>query len=865
MNAGLEVRYVSRAALGQGVTKAELSNGLVVLVRENHAAPITTLRCLVRNTGSAYEGHYLGSGVSHILEHMVAMGSTTKRTEQEVQQLLDRLGGRTNASTSADRTAYYLDCRSREVDLAIELIADSVQAATLPESEYEREMGVVQRELEMGQADRQRMLHETIKSLIYTEHPLRHPTIGYLPVVQTITRNDVVAFYRERYVPQNTVFVVVGDIDTDHVLQQVAASFQDFRRTTERSVVLPVEPAQASPRFARLEMEGQTTHFSIAWPTVPLQHPDLYPLDVISDLLTNGDSSRLGTRLRIDQPLSVSVGSFSYTPGFVSGWFEISVECRPDCLQVCREAIVEELERLQCELVGEAELNKVKRQQAAAHVFSQQTVQAQAQALATGFLATGDPRFDDRYLEGVQRVTAEQVREAARRYFLPERRNTVIIDPPGVEHLAEQAATAPVESPVLRQQLDNGLIVLLKRHAVTPIVSIQAFVRAGVLSDTDETSGRAALTSQLMMRGTEQYTGKQIAEYFDSIGGVLLTDSQRNTTYLQCLILKEDLAESLHYAHQVLFRPRLAADEFEKVRRQQLDAIAARKADPQSEIHDFWTTQLPAVSPYHRIVDGTVETVSRLTPADCQEFHRRFVVPNNLVLAIFGDIDPQAILASVRELFGVEPASSGFKSPLYPAEHEPFPARQAHLVSERANTAMVLVSYPTVRITDTRTQDALEVLEAILTGGRGVGGRLFNELRGERLVYHVAGRNLAGPAPGFYFFLAQTLPEMREEVARRIHANLLQIAQHGVPAAEFELVKQKLIVAHAMQNTTPASQAFQAAVWELYGLGYDHDRDYDERIQAVRIEDVQQVVRRHFHNPTTVTSAPSDVTPGSPL
>ena len=172
---------------------------------------------------------------------------------------------------------------------------------------------------------------------------------------------------------------------------------------------------------------------------------------------------------------------------------------------------------------------------------------------------------------------------------------------------------------------------------------------------------------------------------------------------------------------------------------------------------------------------------------------------------------------------------------------------------------MVLISYPTVRITDAPTQDVLEVFEAILTGGRGVGGRLFNELRGERLVYHVMGRNLAGPAPGFYFFLAQTLPEMREEVSRRIQANVLPIALRGVPAAEFELVKQKLIAAHAMQNTTPASQAFQAAVFELYGLGFDHDRDYDQRINAVRIEDVQQVVQRDFQNPTIVTSAPSVV------
>ena len=352
------VKYLSRLALGQGVTQAGLSNGMTVLVRENHAAPVATARCFVRNTGAAFEGAYLGAGISHLLEHLVALGSTRKRSEQELQRLLDSLGGRTNAFTSSDRTGYYIDCPAERLELAIELVADSLQSATIPEREFARELGVVQRELEMGQADRGRMLHQTLKSLVYAEHPLRHPTIGYLPVVQRLSCEDVRTFYRERYVPQNMVFVVVGDVETDRVLEAVLANFRDFHRTPERAAALPVEPPQLSPRAANLEMEGQTTHFSLGWPTVALQHPDLYALDVISDLLTNGDSSRLGSRLRIDQPLAVDVSSLSYTPSIAPGWFEISIECRPDQLDACRRIIREQVEQLQRETIADRELDQ---------------------------------------------------------------------------------------------------------------------------------------------------------------------------------------------------------------------------------------------------------------------------------------------------------------------------------------------------------------------------------------------------------------------------------------------------------------------------------------------------------------------------
>ncbi len=849
--------YLSISPLGQAVTKAELANGMTVIVRENHAAPVATVRCCVRNTGSAFEGAYLGAGISHLLEHLVAMGSTVKRTEQEVQELLDTMGGRTNAMTSSDRTVYFIDCAAGHLDLAMELIADSMQHATIPTREFDREMGVVQRELEMGRVDRDRMLYETMKTLVYTEHPMRHPTIGYLPVVQTVTRNDVISFYRDRYVPQNMVFAVVGDVQTRHVLDRIDSLFANFSRTTERTVTLPNEPPQASPRSARLEMEGETVHFSLGWPTIALQHPNLYSLDLISDLLTNGDSSRLGSRLRVEQPHAIGVQSFSFTPSFVPGWFGVSVECRPDRVDICRRTILEEIERLQNEPVDESELNKVKRQQAAAHVFSQQTVQAQANALISSFIATGDPRFDEQYVRAIQQVTPDQVRDMARQYFQPRSLSEVVIEPPGLAQPLPETSVAALESPVLRHEFPNGLIVLLKRHAVTPIVTVQAFVRAGSVSDTDATSGLAAIATQLMMKGTEKHTARQIAEFFDSVGGVLLTDSQRNTSYLQCSILKEDLPPSLDYAFQVLFRPSFPAEEFLKVQSQLLDAIAARKGDPQTEISDFWTSLLPANSPYHRRVEGTLETVGSLQVSDCVDFHRRMFVPENMVLAVFGDIDPQAELEQLKCTFGSVQRSRTFERQTFPSSHSEIPGRNENLTSERENTSMVVIGYPTFPLTSTDEQSALEVLDAVLTGGRGIGGRLFKELRGERLVYYVAGRSITGLAPGFYCLVAQTHPQSREEVVRRIQASVSRICDEGIPQAEFELAKQKLTVAHVMQNTTPASQAFQAAVHELHGLGYDFDQQYDRRIRQVTVEAVQELARRYFHDPIIATSSPS--------
>ncbi len=852
-----EVKYVSQSALGKGVTQAQLSNGMVVLVQENHAAPVATVRCFVKNTGSAFEGRYLGTGISHMLEHLVALGSTTKRPEPEIQKLLDSMGGQTNAFTSTDMTAYYVDCPASRTDLAIELIADSMQYSLIPENEYLREMEVVQRELEMGEASRDRMRYQAMKSLIYTEHPIRHPTIGYLPVVQSVDRSDVIAFYKNRYVPQNLIFLVVGDVDTAHVLEQVLKNFQTFQRTTERGVVLPLEPEQASARATHLEMAGETTHYSIGWPTVMLQDPDLYPLDVASYLLANGDSSRLGYRLKIEEPRAISVSSSSYTPGIVKGWFDVSVECSPDNTEVCRQAIHEEIERLKTELVSPDELKKVKRQKAAEHVFQQQTIQEQCNSLAYSYISTGDPLFDDQYVAGIQGVTAEQIQAVARKYFLPHRANTVIIDPIGSREKSVQEVTQSTESPVMRKQLANGMTVLLKRHAVTPTVSIQAFVHGGSLADTAQTSGLASLATSVMERGTEKYSGRQIAEHFDSIGGSFGTSSQRNTSFLQCSVLTDDFPLALDYTYQVLFKPTFPADEVAKVKQQQLASIGARKANPQTEILDFWSTLLPASSPYGRTILGTSETVSALTVEQCRQFHARAFAPNNMVLAIFGDIDLEATWTLVEKTFGPVAKSKLVELPEFPQQNPERKATREQLTTAQPGTAMVLVGYPTVNAKDQVTLAKIDVLDSILTGGSGAGGRLFNELRGEGLVYYVFGINLTGQAPGYFVFMAQTRPETSDEVLQRIQANVRRIAEEGIAPEDFELAKQKLIAAQAQRNVTPTSQAFQAAVDELYGLGYDHHKTYEARISQVTIEDVRNLVKEYFQNAIIATSAPA--------
>lgn len=850
--------YASKQSLGKGITLARLTNGLTVIVQENHAAPVATVRCYVQNTGSAYEGKDLGAGLSHVLEHTVAGGTTSKRTEPQIRAMLDSLGGQTNAYTSDDITCFLIDCPAAGVPTAIQLTAENMQFSLIPQPEYDRELGVVQRELEMGEVDRARVMYNQMKQLVYQVHPKRHPTIGYLNVVRQIKRDEVIAFYKHRYVPQNMVFVVVGDVSSEAVLDDVLENFRNFQRTPERFENMPVEPEQASPRQTRLEMEGATTQLAVAWPTVPLQDPDLYPLDVASFILTNGDSSRLMRRLKIEQPLAVSVSSFSNTPGGVKGWFQVTVDCAPENVEKCRAIVFEEIARLQTEPVTAKELAKAKRQKAADHVFSQQKVENQAEMLSESYRSTGDPLFDSRYVDGIQTVTPEQIQAVAKKYFLDHRLNTVRIDPIGLKSTgtAETVETA-AESDIQKTVLPNGLTILLKRAPAVPMVAIQVYARGGILADTAETSGAASLCTELLERGTEKYSAEEIANYFDSIGGTLSLASQSNTSYLQCSVLKDDAATALDYVHQVICKPTFPEEEFENVRQLRLARIGARSANAQAEIMDFFALNLPGESPYSRTAMGRTETVSKLTRDEIKTTWSRIFVPQNMVVSVFGDIDLAAMKSLVEKSFGALPKASKAMDFKYPNGNPSFAKTRAeHLTNKKKNTGMVLVAFPTVSIRDEKTRDCLDVLDAVLTGGGAAGGRLHEELRGQQLVYYVFGVQMTGFAPGYFSFLAQTQPKAIPEVVARIQAAVNLIRKEGVPAEEFEKAKAKLITARAMRNTTASERAFQASLDELYGLGFDYEESHARRINAIRVEDLQAVVEKLFVNPLVITTSP---------
>ncbi len=859
-------QITERVSFPDSITLCELSNGLTILVQENHTAPVATVRCFVRNTGSIYEGKYLGAGLSHVLEHVVAGGTTTNQTEKEIAEIIDRFGGKTNAFTSSDMTAYFIDCPAKNVQEAISLLADAMQHIAFEPTEFERELKVVKRELADGEANRQRVLWKMLNQTLYLQHPARHPIIGYLDVLNQTTNEAIVEFYRSRYVPNNQVFVIVGDVQTDEVLAQVAECYRGSRRAFETYVPLVQEPPQTSPRESLREMEGETCNFILAWPTVRLSDSDLYPLDVAAEILTRGESSRLVRRLRRDRPLVLSVDAVSATPSYVRGWFGVMVDCPVENQAEAEAIIMEEIRRLSEELVPQAELDRVKRKKAADLIFDRETVASAADSIGRAFVATGDPRFDTAYTEAIQRVTAEQVREVARRYFVPQRLNRVSIYPPGKSPARQVAASAAEETPAQMVKLPNGLRVILKRQSNLPLVTMQVAILGGNLVDDESTAGRSNLVAQMLDKGTTKHSAPEIAELFDTYVARVSFSSNRHTFTARLWTVRDQFEEAGRLVAECLFQPTFPEDELAKVKQLALTAIANRKASPQAEAMELFCDLLPPQSPFHILPEGKRESVERLTRDDLVRHHARYFVPENMAVAIFGDIDPQRGLSLAQEWFGnlapaEKPATISFD------RDNSIPHDVAKHLQTQKPTAFLFLGYTAPSVRDAKEYAAIEVLDTVMSGYGYPGGWLHEELRGEGLVYMVHATTFAGPTPGFFVIIAQTSPESLGEVISRIEQKVEKAKAGQIDPKELEIAKQLITAYHAQENTTIGDQAFQAVLNELYGLGYDYEKTFDSRIEAVSLDDVVAAARKFLGNAILATTSPmpaaSQAAPGT--
>lgn len=823
-------------AEGPAATVETLDNGLVVIVREDHSAPIVSAQAWCR-AGSMDEGRWLGAGLSHVLEHMLFKGTTTRgsgRIDQEVQEA----GGYMNAYTSFDRTVYWINAPDTGARVAVDILCDIVQHATLPEAELVKELDVIRREMDMCHDDPGRRSGRRLFETAYRRSPCRYPIIGLPDIFNTLTREDIAAYYREKYAPNNLFLVVVGRVDAPGVIAQIKAAFAGAPARPQPAVPLPEEPRQTAPREVVEEAPVQLGHLHVSWHIPDLRDPDLPALDVLAVVLGGGRSSRLNLAVREKAGLVHSADAWTYSPGH-PGLFGVSAVLDGEHFAAARDALLAEVARLQAEPVGADELAKAIRQITVSTLATRKTMQGEAQDLGGNWLAAGDLGFSDRYLAAVTHTTVGDLQRVARTHLTAENRTLYALLPAGHRPSVTAATAAHRRGPVEKITLPNGLRLLVMEDRRLPFVELRAVCRGGLPAETAENAGLGALMSRTLIKGAGPRSAEELAAAIEAVGGSLDTYAGNNSFGVTAEVLGGDLELALGLLADVLRRPSFPAAEVERERAAQLAAVRAQRDHLLPLAARAMRQLLFGAAGYGLDLNGDEASVRALTGEALRAHHRRLAVPDNTVLAVFGAVDAAALRTAVERHFGDWSGRLGALP--VPAAPEPPAAPVQRTVVCDKKQAVLVMGFPGPAL-DHPDQYALELVQEACSD---LGSRLFLRIRDELgLAYFVGAQHFNGLGAGWFSLYAGTEPGQTERVKEEFLRELGCLCRDGLTAVELRRAKAKLLGQRKIARQELGHCALTGALDELYGLGHGHAEVSDERYEAVTEAEVLKAVRR---------------------
>lgn len=815
-----------------------LPNGLTVILEPDKAAPVVSLQGWV-GTGSIHEGRWLGAGLSHILEHMLFKGTPTRGSGRIAREIQD-LGGYINAYTTFDRTVYWIDVPSAGALEALEILMDALMNAALPEEEYAKEQEVIRREIAMGQDDPGRQSVQLLLRTLYPNSPYGIPVIGYLDVFNQLTREDVLRYYKERYVPNNITLVVSGDFEAGAVMERVEKFFGGIPRAPLPPVLVPQEPPQIGRRDAHEEFPTELSRMFLAWRVPGLDHPDAAALEMLASVLGSGRSSVLNLEVRERRKLAhgISAGVYSTQK---EGVFYVSALCDPDKRGAVEEAVLELVRKAEREGVDGGELEKARRGMLSDLIGGQETAQGRASSLGSDWFLTRNLNFSREFLRRVEEVSVEDVKRVAGRYLRADTVTSTSLNPKGSLAGGAQRAGQFARGEIRKFELRNGLRVVVQEDGRLPLVAMTMAFRGGVLAETPKNNGVTQLVAAVLPKGTATRNAEEIARTIEGVGGSIGAEAGNNSYSVSVQVLAPDARLGMEVLADVALRAAFPEAEVELEKQSQLAAIKAEEDQIVSVARNALREVMYGSHPYAMPQLGRRETVEGLKREDLAAFHQAHAVARNAVLAVFGDVKAEEVLRWAEEMFGrMEPGELALAAPAEPKFPEAAVEEQRFMDKQQA---VLMAGYPGAAVLD----EDRPVLEIVASASSDLGSRFFDRIREQMgLAYFVGAAQMVGLARGFFAFYLGTDPAKAGEVEAALRDEIGKLAEEGLTEEELERAKQKILGQEAMRQQSIGSRARVSALNELQGLGYDHHLRREREIRGVTLERVREVARRHF-------------------
>jgi zinc protease len=735
---------VTRGPTVEGITEYRLANGLRFVLFPDPSKPTATVN-ITYLVGSRHEG-YGEKGMAHLLEHLIFKGS---KNFPHPDAEFSRRGFQNNGSTWLDRTNYFSTFQASDENLkwAIDWSADAMVNSFIAKKDLDSEMTVVRNEFEMGKTDPSRLMFEHNQALLYDWHNYGKSTIGARSDIEHVRIENLQAFYRMYYQPDNAVLIVAGKFDETKALRWIADA---FGRIPKPKRTLPVlwteEPTHDGERQFTIRRKGEVQIVNVAYRIPSSLHPDVLPTDFAVDILGDTPNGRLHKAL-VESGKASQV--FGYTIGAKDPGFVIfgAVVKKGEPLEPVAQTMIEVIETsFVKQTATDAEMQRTLQDQKTGY----ERALANPQSFGVGlseYVALGDWRLFFYSRDRLAKVTAKQVDEAATRYFVRDNRVVGFFVPDDSPQRAEipEAATASAAGRLQavgrgqateafdpsQENIDKRTLVLsfgdlkvalLPKRNRGETVNVRTNFRWG---DAATLSGRMIeeLAGAMLARGTDKLTRQQIADEMTRLqmtGGLLSFQTTRT-----------NLPAALRLLADVLRNAAFPATEYQQLQRELVTGLSSQLDNPEALSRDVLSTHFntyPAGDPrYYLPLKERIEVVSK-TPLDAvKKYHSDFYGTARGEISIVGDFDAQAIEALLKEQF----AGWISKAPYARVDREYRDVKPVRVVVDTPDkeNAMFRARQEFPLRDDDPDAAALTIATEILGGGSGLANRLMVRLR----------------------------------------------------------------------------------------------------------------------------------------
>jgi zinc protease len=476
-------------------------------------------------------------------------------------------------------------------------------------------------------------------------------------------------------------------------------------------------------------------------------------------------------------------------------------------------------------------------------------MQGQAQDFGGNWVATNDLNLSERYLAAVRKRTPEQLRDVARKYLTPQNRTLYALLPTGSTLQHAEAAEMIVDSPIQKIDFPNGLRLLVKEDHRLPFVEIRSVFKGGVLAESASNNGLTLLLSKLLLKGTKLRSAEQIANEIESLGGSIDTYGGNNSFGVNSETLSVDFLQGLELVADVILNPSFPETALAREKEVQLASVRAQKDHMLQSASRSMRRALFGQRGYGLDVNGSEETVTAATVQDLRAFYAKVVVPNNCVIAIFGDINVATVRAAVERVFGSWRKGPDVLTEVAPSRKSSELTRVAEIRDKKQG--VIIIAFPGISIHE-RDRFALELLQEALSD---LGSRLFVRIRENLgLAYYVGAQHFVGLQPGYFAFYAGTTPEKLDQVEQEMFIEVAALRAEGLTPEELKRAKAKLLGQKKIARQDLGGYAVATALDELYGLGYGNCDVEDSQYEAVTLDDIRKAAEKYFRKDSCVVA-----------